>query len=71
MFRGIREDEGRAMSQHNGGTGNNEEDFLPFLPVIISVGGRHLPDLGPVGLSQKTQSACNQRHDWSESSTII
>jgi len=63
VLRGVGKDEGRHMGQHDGGTGNNEEDFLPFLPVVISVGSRHLPHLGPVGLSQQTQSASNQRHD--------
>ena len=63
VLRGVGKDEGRHMGQHDGGAGNNEEHFLPFLPVVISVGSRHLPHLGPVGLSQQTQSASNQRHD--------
>ena len=60
MFRGVGKNEGRHMSQHDGGTGDNEEDLLPLLPVIIGMGAGHLPDLSPVSLSQETKPACNQ-----------
>merc|ERR1719189_1549487 len=57
----VREVESRDVSQDDDGDSNEEEDILPQLPSIISVGPRHLSHLGHVDtivLAESQKSSC-------------
>jgi len=65
VLRSVGENEGRGMTQDDDGAGHEEEDLLPHLPAIVSVGSRHLPHLAHVHalvLSQSQQSAGEGSH---------
>merc|ERR1712025_461743 len=45
VLRGIRSHESRNVSENDHGASDEEEAGPPPLPVSVSVGARHLPDL--------------------------
>jgi len=61
VLRGIRSHESRDVSENDHGASDEEEAGPPPLPVSVSVGARHLPDLGHVGLPQQAQGGAPEQ----------
>jgi len=54
---GVRGDECSHVGEHDDRASHEEEAGPPSLPVSVSVGPGHLPDLSHVGLPQQTQAS--------------
>ena len=52
VLRSVGENEGGEVTQDDDGAGHQEENLLPHLPAVISVGTRHLSELQEKSLNR-------------------